>query len=89
MGLIKWDDSFRVCIAEIDAQHKMLVDSITTISMIKGWAMGKTTLEQIFEPFFTTKAPDKGTGLGLSTVYGIVTQNAGFIDTRSEVGRGP
>ncbi len=53
-----------------------------------GIGMEKTMLEQIFEPFFTTKAPDKGTGLGLSTVYGIVTQNAGFIDTHSEVGKG-
>ncbi|HWR01032.1 MAG TPA: ATP-binding protein [Chlorobaculum sp.] len=42
----------------------------------------------IFEPFFTTKEIGKGTGLGLSTVYGIVMQNKGYIECRSELGTG-
>jgi len=53
-----------------------------------GQGMEKEVLDHIFEPFYTTKEVDKGTGLGLATVYGIVTQNNGFINVDSVPGQG-
>ncbi|MBI5238328.1 MAG: response regulator [Deltaproteobacteria bacterium] len=52
-----------------------------------GTGMGKDVMEHLFEPFFSTKEA-KGTGLGLSVVKSIVKEHKGWIDVRSEVGRG-
>jgi PAS domain S-box-containing protein len=53
-----------------------------------GAGMSPEVLAHAFEPFFTTKDAARGTGLGLATVYGIVTQNHGFVEADSQPGRG-
>jgi PAS domain S-box-containing protein len=53
-----------------------------------GSGINCAALPHIFEPFFTTKPIGKGTGLGLSTIYGIMSQNNGYIDCQTEPGKG-
>jgi PAS domain S-box-containing protein len=47
-------------------------------------------IEKIFDPFFTTKQADRkrGSGLGLSVVDAVVNDHHGYVDLKSEVGKG-
>lgn len=53
-----------------------------------GKGMSDEIKERIFEPFFTTKDVGKGTGLGLSAVYGTVIDYNGFLEVKSDLGKG-
>jgi PAS domain S-box-containing protein len=68
-----------------DAREKEYV-CLTVTDTGKG--MDEATRQRVYDPFFTTKEKGKGTGLGLSVVYGIVQAHHGFIDVKSDMGRG-
>jgi signal transduction histidine kinase/ActR/RegA family two-component response regulator len=54
-----------------------------------GRGIPREDLERIFEPFYTRKVMGRsGTGLGMAIVWATVKDHNGFIDVRSEQGRG-
>jgi signal transduction histidine kinase/CheY-like chemotaxis protein len=53
-----------------------------------GCGIDVSDLQRVFEPFYTTKDEFSGRGMGLATVYGIVSQNRGFIQVASQPGSG-
>ncbi len=80
-----------ICIGEENQnRHEGVVsgDYVMLTFIDDGCGMTKEVLANLFEPFYTTKDVHEGTGLGLATVYGIVKQNQGFINVRSEPGMG-
>ncbi len=54
-----------------------------------GTGIAHQDLERIFEPFYTRKKMGRsGTGLGMAIVWGTVKDHGGFVDVRSEPGKG-
>ncbi len=53
-----------------------------------GCGLSKEIMNRVFEPFFTTKSDMFHAGLGLSTVRQIVKDYRGYMDVRSEEGKG-
>lgn len=53
-----------------------------------GCGMSADTMDHAFEPFFTTKPVGKGSGLGLATIRHIVKQHKGWLEVKSDLGKG-
>lgn len=82
------------CNVHVDTTYALTDSEITPGKYVllsvsdTGCGMNQEIIQHIFEPFYTTKEAGKGTGLGLATIYGIVTQNSGFVRVYSEQGNG-
>ena len=69
---------------EVGRRREYLVISVTD----EGEGIAGGDLHHIFEPFFTRKDVGKGSGLGLSIAHGIVEEHDGWIEVKSEPGKG-
>lgn len=66
-----------------------LDESYVTVSVSDtGAGMHPATLARVFEPFFSTRPDEDRTGLGLPIVQSIIARHGGYVDVRSEPGRG-
>jgi signal transduction histidine kinase len=71
---------------EIYIENRINGEYIEVIIRDTGGGIPEEIIKDIFEPFFTTK--EKGTGLGLSVVNKIIKDHNGYINVRSEEGKG-
>ena len=73
-----------------DLKDDQLSDSNILIITVSDTGIGIDTAikDRIFEPFFSTKHPEECCGLGLSIIKNTVDKYNGWIDVKSEVGKG-
>jgi two-component system NtrC family sensor kinase len=70
--------------SDFDPEKKFVKVSFTDT----GSGISEENLPKIFDPFFSTKRSGRGTGLGLSVSYGIIQRHNGFLEVKSQLGKG-
>jgi two-component system NtrC family sensor kinase len=70
--------------SDFDPEKKHVKVSFTDT----GSGISEENLPKIFDPFFTTKRSGRGTGLGLSVSYGIIQRHNGYLEVKSQLGKG-
>jgi PAS domain S-box-containing protein len=64
-------------------------DYVTLSVADNGIGISSEDMERIFEPFYTKKSMGRsGTGLGMAVVWGTVKDHRGYIDIKSQEGKG-
>jgi PAS domain S-box-containing protein len=64
-------------------------DYVTLSVADSGIGISSEDMERIFEPFYTKKSMGRsGTGLGMAVVWGTVKDHRGYIDLKSQEGKG-
>ena len=64
-------------------------DYVTLTVEDTGIGMAPEDVERVFEPFYTKKSMGRsGTGLGMAVVWGTVKDHRGYIDIKSQEGKG-
>ncbi len=72
-----------------DIKNKMTYDHYVCIKVVdNGIGISEVDIHKIFDPYFTTKDIGENTGLGLSVIDGIIRSVDGFVDVKSELGKG-
>ena len=85
------EEIIRTCdeILALDPGNKAaMLDKVNELERLGQLGPAADTLQRAFEPFFTTRTFGRHSGLGLSAVYGIVTQNGGWVTLESTNGAG-
>ena len=77
-------------VAEGDYEEKYTPGDYVVFSVEdNGHGIAPHDLKRVFEPFYTKKVMGRsGTGLGMAIVWGAMQDHNGFIDIRSELGKG-
>jgi CheY-like chemotaxis protein len=89
-GVITIATSNRCLDTPVEGYESFEPGEYTVLSVMDtGKGMTDKDRQHIFEPFYTKKALGRsGTGLGMAVVWGAVKDHQGYIEVKSEVGKG-